>query len=59
MSTYDGGDNSELRYRNLGGGSVEVRVEEETTLDTEVAHTTEVVDYLVIGNAGTLEASAN
>ena len=59
MSTYDGGDNSELRYRNLGGGSVEVRVEEETTFDTEVAHTTEVVDYLVIGKAGTLEGSAN
>ncbi len=59
MSTYDGADNAELRYRNLASSSVEVRVEEDTTNDAEVAHTTEVIDYLVVGNAGTLEASAN
>ena len=59
MSTYDGADNSELRYRSLTGGGVEVRVEEDTTFDTEVAHTTEVIDYLVIGNAGTLEGTGN
>ncbi|MCP3962224.1 MAG: hypothetical protein GY719_30645 [bacterium] len=54
MATYHGPDNAELRYRNLGLSSVEVRVEEDTTLDAEVAHASEVVDYLVIGSAGTL-----
>ncbi len=57
MATYDGGNNAALRYRNLGSTSVQVRVEEDTTLDTEVAHTSEVVSYLVLGTNGQLSAS--
>ncbi len=59
MPTYDGANNAELRYRNLTSTSVEVRVEEDTTLDTEVSHTSEVVDYLVLGNAGSLQGTSN
>jgi hypothetical protein len=47
MQTYDGGNTAALRYRNLTTTGVEVRVEEEASLDPEVAHTTEAVGYLV------------
>jgi len=55
LATYNGLDGAALRTRNLGGSSVEVRVEEDTTLDAETGHAGEGVDYLVIGGAGTLE----
>ncbi|MEM9557228.1 MAG: Ig-like domain-containing protein [Acidobacteriota bacterium] len=57
MSTYDGGHNASLRYTALTTSSAQVRVEEDTTFDTETAHTTEVVDYLVLGGSGTLSAT--
>lgn len=50
MQTFDGSDPAALRYRNLSSTSVQVKVEEETSLDDEVAHTTEVVGWLVIGS---------
>lgn len=49
MQTFDGSDPAALRHRNLGSTSVEVKVEEEESGDAEVAHTTEVVGWLVIG----------
>jgi YD repeat-containing protein len=54
IATYDGGHPSELRRRDLSSGDVEVMVEEDTTNDAEVLHTTEVVSYLVIGGSGAL-----
>ena len=54
ISTYDGGDRSALRYQSLTSSSVQVMIEEDTTLDSEVSHTTEVVSYLAIQGDGTL-----
>ncbi|TQV87735.1 S8 family serine peptidase [Aliikangiella coralliicola] len=50
MQTFDGGDAAALRHRNLTNSSVQVKVEEEQSKDSEVAHTTEVVGYIIIGN---------
>ncbi|MCG8456615.1 MAG: Ig-like domain-containing protein, partial [Holophagales bacterium] len=57
MSTYDGPDNGSIRYRLLSTSSFQVRVEEDTTLDTETSHTSEVVDYLVLSGTGTFSGS--
>ncbi|MCG8456068.1 MAG: hypothetical protein MI919_07285, partial [Holophagales bacterium] len=54
MPTRDGANNAGLRYTNLGTTPVQVKVEEDTTLDAEVGHITEVVDYLVLSGSGTL-----
>ncbi len=48
IQTFDGADTAALRYRNLTTTSVQVKVEEEQSLDSEVSHTTEVVGYMVI-----------
>ncbi|MEM7350279.1 MAG: H-type lectin domain-containing protein, partial [Acidobacteriota bacterium] len=50
MQTFDGGDTATLRQRNLSSTSVEVKVEEEQSANTEVNHTTEVVGYIVVGS---------
>ncbi|SIR73075.1 Subtilase family protein [Haladaptatus litoreus] len=47
LQTYDGSDPAALRYQNLGGSAVDIRVEEEQSVDTETGHTSEVVSYLV------------
>ncbi len=57
MGTYDGGDNAHLRYTNPAATGVQVMVEEDTALDSETGHTTEVVHYLAIEGDGTLTAS--
>lgn len=59
MHTYDGAHNAGLRYQNLGTSSVQVRVEEDTTFDTETNHTTEAVNYLVFGGSGILHPAGN
>ena len=56
LASFLGGDNSTLRYDNLAAASVSVKVEEDTTLDTEVTHKAEEVAYLAIGGAGALTA---
>jgi hypothetical protein len=61
LATYDGTDNAHLRYQNLGGDGVEVKVEEDTTADTEMNHTGEEVHYLamvVSVQGGTLTGQA-
>jgi len=55
--TYDGGNTCGVRYQNLTGSSVEVKIEEEKSKDTEVSHTTEVVSYLVWAQAGDIVGS--
>jgi serine protease len=51
MQTTNGGDTCNLRYRNLGSGSVEVFVEEETSSDSETGHTYETVGFVVVEGA--------
>ena len=59
MVTYSGANNSELRYRNLVAGVVEVKVEEDTTWDTGTNHTAEAVAYLAIEGNGLLTAEVS
>jgi hypothetical protein len=47
MQTTDGGDTANLRWRNKTTSRVEVQVDEEQSRDSETAHTTEVVGYMV------------
>lgn len=54
IRTYDGPDNAALRYASLSSTAVQIRVEEDTTKDPETGHTTEIVDYLVLGGSGLL-----
>jgi PKD repeat protein len=51
MQSYDGGDSAALRSQNMSQTTVQVKIEEEQSKDSEVAHTTEVVGYLAIGSA--------
>jgi hypothetical protein len=48
MQTTDGGDTAGIRYKKLNGQSATVYVQEETSRDKEVDHTTEVIGYLAI-----------
>lgn len=48
IQTYDGSDPCHLRYRNLTSDSVEIKVEEDTTSDSETSHAFETVGYFVM-----------
>ena len=56
MATYEGADPAALRYDALTKASVSVLVEEEQTLDEEVAHTPEAISYLALDGHGMLLA---
>ena len=56
LTSYSGKDNSHVRYANLGTTSVQFRVGEDTTRDTETAHGAESIAYLAIGGTGILTA---
>ena len=56
MATYNGVDNAHLRVQNADLNSIEVRAEEDTTLDEEIGHVGENVTYLAIGGSGSLTA---
>ncbi len=58
MSSWNGGDNAGLRYQSLGFSSFDIRVEEDTTKQSETTHAAEVVDYLVLGGTGVLTGTA-
>ncbi|MCP4593679.1 MAG: hypothetical protein GY842_23330, partial [bacterium] len=60
LATYDGGDGSYLRYdrASLTASGVQLKVEEDTTQDSETNHTTEVVSYLAVQGDGTLTVQA-
>jgi len=49
MQTAFGSDTSVVRYNNLSSSGASVKIEEETSRDSEVTHTTEVVGWLVLG----------
>lgn len=57
MQTTYGGDACALRYQNLSSTSVQVKVEEEQSANSEVNHTTETVGYVVIQNTATMPVS--
>lgn len=57
LASRDGGDHAGLRYTALGTQSVQIKVEEDTTYDTEVLHIDESVHYLAIEGSGTLQAA--
>ena len=57
LATYSDTDNCELRYQNLSTTGVQVRVEEDTTYDSETQHLqAEAVHYLVFAGSGGLRA---
>ncbi|HHP7231949.1 MAG TPA: hypothetical protein ACFCUY_13960 [Xenococcaceae cyanobacterium] len=57
ISTYDGSDSAGLRYDNLSATGVDIKIEEEKSLDNEISHTTEIVDFLLIEGSGSLSAT--
>ncbi len=59
LASFDGADPSNVRYQNLSSSSVEVNVDEETSFDAELGHTTETIDYFAIeGGSGILRADS-
>ena len=54
LSSYDGSDPSGLRYRNLNEDTVEIKIEEDTSFDNEIVHTSETVSYLALEGEGLL-----
>ena len=59
LSSFYGDDASGLRYQNLNADRVELVVEEDRSLDSEINHTTETVDFLAISGDGNLTAIAH
>ncbi|MFH1672119.1 MAG: fibronectin type III domain-containing protein [Pseudomonadota bacterium] len=49
MQTTDGGDTASVRAQGRAFFNVQVKIEEEQSADSEIAHTTEVVGYMVFG----------
>ncbi|GEM_PF-1187570 len=56
LASFDGADSSGLRYNNLTNSSVDIKIEEDTSRDSETGHTNEEVTYLAIGGTGSLTA---
>ncbi|MEL6927302.1 MAG: CAP domain-containing protein [Cyanobacteria bacterium J06600_6] len=57
VATYHGSDPVGLRYTNLGASSTQIRLEEDRSLDTEIGHSNESVDFLAIAGSGSLSAA--
>lgn len=57
LSSYNGSDSAGLRYRSLGTSQVQLKVEEDRSLDWEINHTGEMVDFLAIAGSGDLSAT--
>ncbi|MEL6441906.1 MAG: hypothetical protein AAFQ80_21980 [Cyanobacteria bacterium J06621_8] len=47
-----------MRYRNLGTSQVEIKLEEDQSLDSEIAHVDESIDFLALAGSGNLSAIA-
>ncbi len=50
LSSYNGADSAHLRYQGLNASGVQVRIEEDTTVDAETGHVPESVDYLAFSD---------
>ncbi len=57
ISSYDGADPSGLRYSKLSDNQVDIKIEEDTTKDSETEHTTEVVNFFAIAGNNPLRGS--
>lgn len=58
LASFHGGDSAGLRYRSLGASGVELKVEEDRSLDSEISHTLETANFLAIAGSGHLSATA-
>ena len=58
LASYDGVDSAGLRYRNLNNAQLQIMIEEDRSLDSEIFHTTEIVDFFAIADLGELTATA-
>ena len=58
IATYDGPDSSTLRFQNLSADGVMVTVQEDTSFDSEIVHTTEAVNYLALEGDNALQGTA-
>ena len=56
VATYISNDPVGLRYQNLGVSSVQIELEEDQSLDSEIGHVNESVDFLAIAGTGSLSA---
>ena len=52
FQTTDGSDTASLRVQGRNFSNVQVKIEEEQSMDTETGHTTEVVGYMVFEESG-------
>lgn len=53
QTTEDGGDVAAVWIQNMSLTKTQIKIEEENSNDTEVSHTSEIIDYLAIGNKTT------
>lgn len=58
LASFAGSNSSGLRYRNLNTSQVQLKVEEDRSLDNEIRHGNEIVDFLAIAGTGDLTAVA-
>jgi PKD repeat protein len=49
MQSQDGGDTSTIRTQSITNGSVQIKIEEEQSRDSETNHTSETAGYIVFG----------
>ncbi|MEO0835467.1 MAG: Calx-beta domain-containing protein [Cyanobacteria bacterium J06642_3] len=59
LASFQGGDSAGLRYQNLDSSQVQIKVEEDQSADSEIAHAKEIVDFLAISGSGDLTALAH
>ncbi|WP_298545598.1 glycosyl hydrolase family 28-related protein [uncultured Aquimarina sp.] len=52
IQTFDGSDPASLRYKNLNRAGVNMKVEEENSTNSGVAHTSEVIGYCTFNKPG-------
>ena len=58
LASFNGGDAAGLRYRSLGASRVQLKVEEDQSLDRETTHASEIANFLAIAGSGNLSATA-
>ena len=58
LASFNGSDAAGLRYRSLGVSGVQLKVEEDRSLDREIGHTSEIANFLAIAGSGSLSATA-
>lgn len=54
MTTYNGTDSAGVRYQNLDSNSVEVKIEEDQSQDSETNHANESLNFLALEGEGIL-----